>query len=240
MKYTAVVKEFSRFAHAYDAHNVIQNEVAKTLVDLLPKTIYEVVIDIGCGSGAVYQYMKGKNISMLKFIALDSSLEMLAIHPEQINIDKICANFNKQEAFSFVSQQENLIISASALQWSKDLNFTFSRLASKAPEAYFAIFTSATFKTLHQISEVTSPIYSVEVLKSNIDKYYEAEYEVQGYTLKFTSVKEMFRYIKRSGVSGGERQLSYKKTKHLMDTYPLDYLEFEVLYVRAKSLTFSD
>jgi malonyl-CoA O-methyltransferase len=47
----------------------------------------------------------------------------------------------------------------------------------------------------------------------------------------------MFRYIKKSGVSGGEKQLSYKETRHLMETYPLDYLEFEVLFVKAKALT---
>ena len=240
MKYATVVKEFSRFAHAYNVHNVIQEEVAKTLVELLPKNNYDVVIDIGCGSGAVYQYMKSKNIRILKFIALDSSLEMLAIHPEQTNIEKVCANFNTQEAFSFAQDKKSLLISSSALQWSKNLDFTFSKLASKASEAYFSIFTSATFQTLHQISGASSPIYSVQTLKSSINKYYEAQYEVQRYTLKFTSVKEMFRYIKRSGVSGGEKQLNYKEAKHLMDTYPLDYLEFEVLFVRAKSLTFFD
>jgi malonyl-CoA O-methyltransferase len=46
----------------------------------------------------------------------------------------------------------------------------------------------------------------------------------------------MFNYIKKSGVSGGEKQLTYKQTKQLMKNYPLNYLEFEVLFVKAKSL----
>lgn len=46
----------------------------------------------------------------------------------------------------------------------------------------------------------------------------------------------MFKYIKKSGVSGGEKQLSYKETKQLMHTYPLSYLEFEVLFVEGTSL----
>jgi malonyl-CoA O-methyltransferase len=41
----------------------------------------------------------------------------------------------------------------------------------------------------------------------------------------------MLRYIKQSGVSGGKRQLSYKDIKNLLDNYPLDYLEFEVLFI---------
>jgi len=46
----------------------------------------------------------------------------------------------------------------------------------------------------------------------------------------------MFRYIKKSGVSGGEKQLNYQQMKRLMENYPLNYLEFEVLFVEATSL----
>ena len=43
----------------------------------------------------------------------------------------------------------------------------------------------------------------------------------------------MLKYIKRSGVSGGVKPLSYKQTKNLLDSYPLEYLEFEVLFLRV-------
>ena len=237
MKHTAAVKEFSRFAHSYDVHNMIQDEVAETLVTSLPENRYDKVIDIGCGSGAVYKYMCKMNIQVSQFIALDSSSEMLAFHPNYSNIEKVCANFNTEDAFSFASDESSIIISASALQWSQDLDFTFSNLAKKASSAYFAIFTSNTFKTLHLTAKAISPIYSVEELEKNIEKYYKADFEVKRYQLHFSSVQEMFRYIKKSGVSGGERQLSYKETKYLMTTYPLDYLEFEVLFVKAKALS---
>jgi malonyl-CoA O-methyltransferase len=46
----------------------------------------------------------------------------------------------------------------------------------------------------------------------------------------------MFKYIKKSGVSGGEKRLGYKEMKVLMELYPLNYLEFEVLFVEATSL----
>jgi len=237
---TAAVKEFSRFAHTYDTYNIIQDEVAQVLVDLLPEAYYETVVDMGSGSGAVYKYMLKKEIDTLRFIALDASAEMLALHPNHPNIKKIQADFNTENAFCLDLSNESIILSASALQWSKDLDFTFSRLASKASKAYFAIFTSGTFKTLHETSGVYSPIYSAEALKNTIDKYYTAEYDIKSYTLKFISVKEMFRYIKRSGVGGGEKQLGYKETKHLMEKYPLDYLEFEVLFVGAKSRTYTN
>ncbi len=41
----------------------------------------------------------------------------------------------------------------------------------------------------------------------------------------------MFKYIKRSGVSGSRKILSYKESKKLLNEYPLSYLEFEVIYI---------
>jgi len=42
----------------------------------------------------------------------------------------------------------------------------------------------------------------------------------------------MFKYIKKSGVSGGEKKLSYKEIKKLINNYPLNYLEFEILVLK--------
>ena len=232
-----VIQEFSRFAHEYDTYNVIQAEVAKALVEQLPSSHYTTLIDIGCGSGEVYKNLEKNHISFEQLIALDSSPEMLEIHPSSKKIKKICADFNKLQTFENLSfAPENLILSSSALQWSKDLDFTLSEISKRSSHAYFTIFTSNTFKTLHETAKITSPIYSEDVLKNTIEKYYRAAFELKKYKLHFKSVREMFNYIKKSGVSGGERQLTYKQTKQLMKNYPLDYLEFEVLFVKATSL----
>ncbi len=232
-----VVKEFSRFANQYDNYNIIQVEVAKTLVNQLSSIGYVTIVDMGCGSGEVYKNIKRKNISCEEFIALDSSQEMLNIHPYDKKVKKVCADFNLSKTFDmFTLEQNDIVISSSALQWSKDLDFTFSKLSKKASKAYLAIFTSSTFKTLHQIAEVKSPIYSEKELKETIIKYYNTTFETRNYRLYFNSVHDMFRYIKKSGVSGGEKKLSYKQMKDLMKVYPLDYLEFEVLFVKADLL----
>ena len=232
-----VIQEFSRFAHEYDSYNVIQAEVAKALVEQLPSSHYTTLIDIGCGSGEVYKNLEKHHLSFDRLLVLDSSPEMLEIHPSSKKIKKICADFNKHQTFENLSfAPENLILSSSALQWSKDLDFTLSEISKKSSHAYFSIFTSNTFKTLHETAQITSPIYSESVLRETIEKYYHATFEVKKYKLHFESVREMFNYIKKSGVSGGEKQLTYKQTKQLMKSYPLDYLEFEVLFVKATSL----
>lgn len=234
---STVIQEFSRFAHEYDTYKVIQAEVAKALVEQLPPSHYTTIIDIGCGSGEVYKNLVKHDLSFDQLLALDSSPEMLKIHPSSEKIKKICADFNKPGTFENLSfSPGNLLLSSSALQWSKDLDFTLSEISKKASPAYFAIFTSNTFKTLHETAQITSPIYPEAVLRETIEKYYDAAFEVKKYKLHFESVREMFNYIKKSGVSGGEKQLTYKQTKELMKHYPLEYLEFEVLFVKATSL----
>ena len=231
------IQEFSRFAHEYNTYNVIQSKVAASLVALVPPSHYDTIIDIGCGSGEVYKNIEKSDCSFKHFIALDSSEEMLALHPLDRKLKTKCIDFNKPNMFEgFNLKDDSLVLSSSALQWSKDLDFTLSQIAKQASRAYFAIFTSNTFKTLHQTAQLSSPIYTDIQLKEVIEKYYDAKFELKTYQLSFDNVRDMFHYIKKSGVSGGEKQLTYREIKHLMRTYPLDYLEFEVLFVQAVSL----
>ena len=237
-KQPSAVKGFSRFAHTYEQYNMIQAKVAKQLVSMLDEKHYPAIIDIGCGSGAMIKNLKAHAIEFDKFIGVDLSEEMLALHPSEANIIKYCVDFNTQESFDKLSNDKNaLILSSSALQWSKDLDLTLSCLSKYGKRAYFAIFTSGTFKTLHQSAGITSPIYDEAEVRKVISKYYDASFMLESYQLTFPNVKEIFRYIQKSGVGGGERQLGYKQMKRLLEEYPLDYLEFEVLFVDATPLS---
>jgi malonyl-CoA O-methyltransferase len=234
-----VIKEFSRFAHKYESYNVIQSNVSKVLVDSLVIKKIPTIIDIGCGSGTVYKNILNNQINFEHFVALDSSKEMLSLHPDSALIAKHHADFNEIATYENLisSANETLLLSSSSLQWSRDLDFSFKHLATKASKAYFAIFTANTFKTLHKTAKVNSPIYEAEALMESIQKYYAANFSLKEYRLEFENTREMFNYIKKSGVSGGEKRLSYKQTKQLMKDYPLNYLEFEVLFVEATSLS---
>jgi len=229
------IKEFSRFAHEYNNYHTIQAQVATYLLSTLEKKSYHTIIDIGCGSGEVYKNSKALSLDFTRFIAIDSSSEMLALHPSDSSIEKQCKNFNTPHAFQNISSSEkDICISSSALQWSQNLDFTFSHIHKVSTNIHFALFTSNTFKTLHYTAKITSPIYSSEVLESCISKYYKAQYEIKNYKLYFENTKDMLVYIKKSGVSGGEKRLSFKETKELIQKYPLEYLEFEVLFVSGR------
>jgi len=237
-KESKVIKQFSRFAHQYNTYNTIQSEVAKALVERIPKQKYTSILDVGCGSGEIYKNIERSRFSFDKFIALDSSKEMLALHPSDLNVDKYHLDFDNIQNYKILNKTEkdNLLISSSAIQWSKNLDTLIRHLSTQAGKAYFAIFTANTFKTLHKTANLKSPIYSECILKEVINKYYYASFQLNSYQLEFKTVRDMFRYIKKSGVSGGEKQLKYSQIKQLMDKYPLNYLEFEVLFVEATPL----
>ena len=229
-------QEFSRFAGTYGQHNRIQAKVAEKLVSMLPEKAYDSIVDIGCGSGEVYRNLKTRNIAFDSFTAMDISAEMLHHHPSDSSISKVLGDFNLSESLSQLPRKRyDLLLSASALQWSSDLDLTLPLLADLSDHCYFAIFTSGTFRSLHRYAGITSPIRSESLLKEKIALYYDASFETVRYTLPFDSVYKMLRYIKESGTSGGERHLSYAQTKHLLENYPHNYLEFEVLFVGPKS-----
>ncbi|NEW60435.1 methyltransferase domain-containing protein [Sulfurovum sp. bin170] len=227
-----IVQEFSRFANQYDSHNSVQSQVAKKLVSMIDKGDYHRIVDIGCGSGSIYKNLIESNISFEKFTALDLSKEMLDIHPSSFKIEKLCLDFNNPKSFEQLKKREyDFLVSSSALQWSMDLDMTLKEISQLSKSCYLSFFTDSTFATLHRVAGVKSPIYSEKSIKSMLKRYYNCSFETVEYRLSFESVHQMFKYIKRSGVSGGDRKLSYKQTKEVIKNYPLDYLEFEVLFV---------
>ena len=227
-----VLHEFSRFAKQYNSYNIIQNRVAKKLVSMLSKKKYETITDIGCGSGAIYKRLISNDVKFSRFKALDFSKEMLELHYSANNIQKIPFDFNRVEDFNLLnSTKEELIISSSALQWSKNIEITLEQIVSTGEEFYFSFFTSNTFKTLHEIADISSPIYSKEKILEVLKKYYIISFEIEEYQLKFKNIREMFKYIKKSGVNGEGNRLKYRDIKKIMSKYPYNYLEFEVLFV---------
>jgi malonyl-CoA O-methyltransferase len=110
------------------------------------------------------------------------------------------------------------------------LFFNLSNLNFK--DFAFAIFTSNTFKTIHKTASISSVLKSKEEVLSLAKKYFpNLKHHHNQYKLEFENNIDMFRYIKKTGVSGNRAILSYKQTKELINKYPLNYLEFEVIFL---------
>jgi malonyl-CoA O-methyltransferase len=229
-------KEFSRFAESYKKYNIIQKKVAKELVSSLQNRSYNRVLDIGCGDGEIFKNLNKNHIQFNHLTAIDMAIGMLDIHPKESKISLIEGDFSIDETFHKLPfNRYDIAISSSALQWSPNLDTTLLNISKISNEISFAIFTSKTFSSLHKCADIKSPIYSEEYLKTKIERYFNAQYNSIDYKLYFETVYEMLRYIKISGVSGGESKLSYREIKQLIRDYPLNHLEFNVIFVRGNS-----
>jgi len=222
--------EFSKNAQDYEQHNLIQNLVVDKLLSLVtskPKYI----LDLGCGSGALCKKIDWK---YKHFTGVDFAPGMLELHPKSKKIECIYGDFNDLTLFENLSTfRYEHIFSASALQWSESLQNVFEHIKKLNAPISFAIFTSNTFKTLNKTAKIDSLLLSSKEINLLQKKYFDVKFEVVEYKLEFKSVREMFKYIKRSGVSGSRNLLSFKEMKQLMREYPLNYLEFEVAFISS-------
>lgn len=224
--------EFSQNAKDYNTYNIIQTKVIKELISKIadnPRTI----LDIGCGRGGIF---KSITWPLKKFIGIDFAQGMIDLHPKQENVELSVKDFNDLQCFNDL-ETDNIdrIISASALQWATDIDKTLHEISTLNIPVTFAIFTSGTFKTLHQTASIPPLLRSTDEVIQISKKYFNADYKVLKYRLDFSSVREMFQYMKRSGVSGGRNILNFKQMKMLMNDYPLEYLEFEILLIHEEN-----
>lgn len=228
-----VSSEFSKRALEYESYNVIQNMVIEKLlkhVKQKPKNI----LDIGCGSGALCRAI---NWEYERFIGVDFATGMLELHPKSSKIETIYGDFNDDKLFeNMLTYIYDFIFSASALQWADDLDRVFRKIKELNAPVALAIFTSNTFKTINQTASINSILKSADEVNELQKKYFNAEFEVLNYKLEFESTRDMFRYIKRSGVSGSRKILNYKESKRLLNEYPLNYLEFEVAFIYSSTI----
>jgi len=223
-----ISSEFSKYATEYDSLNSVQTEVIKKLLkDMSYKPKY--ILDLGCGSGSLCESI---NWEFKHFTGVDFAPGMLELHPKSKKIEAIYGDFNDETLFENLSTYRfDHIFSASALQWAENLEDVFKQISSLNTPVSLAIFTSGTFQTLNETASLPSLLRDTQEIQRVQSKYFKADFEVVKYKLAFETTRDMFRYIKKSGVSGSRNILSFKETKKLMREYPLNYLEFEVAFI---------
>ena len=228
----SVKNQFSKYAKDYKNHNIIQQIVAKSLVREL-KTKPKRILELGCGSGQVYNHISW-DLDFYK--AIDFSASMCELHPRAKNVEIKCFDFDTQEFLNDIKNDTyDVVLSSSALQWSKDLLKIIKQLSLITKEINAVLFTSNTFKTIQDITKTKSPILDEQSIKEAFSKYFSCEFETIMYKLEFDNKKDLFDYIKKSGVSGANASLDFKHAKKLYKEYNINYLEFEVIFVKTIS-----
>ncbi len=224
-----IVKEFSKNAGTYGKYNTIQKQVAKKLISLV-KNKPKKIIDLGSGSGELYKLVDWE---LEKFLAVDISKNMCSLHPKEKNVKVLNIDYEKDKLYENILKDEefDIVFSSSSLQWSKNLEKMVKNFSDLSKNCAVSLFCNQTFKTIYDNSHLDSFLPDYKRVIEIFSQFYDINYKREFYKLYFDDNISKFRYIKKSGVSGGKRRLNYADTKKLIENYPIDYLEFEVLYL---------
>lgn len=119
---------FSRAAERYDEVAVLQREMGQRLLDRLELMLIQpkVILDIGCGTGVATMEL-AKRYRKAQVIALDFAMPMLQETRKRGTWLRrprcLCADL---EQLPLADNSVDLIYSNAAIQWSNDLDHTFS------------------------------------------------------------------------------------------------------------------
>ncbi|GHS87970.1 hypothetical protein FACS189487_05230 [Campylobacterota bacterium] len=246
----AAVRRFDRFCEDYSVRNGLQRAIARELVskiDFYPRDFcVQKILDLGAGEGAVFRQIAqnsgqifggGCRLNYGQFFALDLSPSMLNMHPSSDKIVKICADFNSESDMAKLAQFApiDLVISSCALQWAHNLDFALGTISKLAKHAAFALFTDGTFAALREFSGRGTTLLPIDEVKETLSKFYDAKIYTKNFRVDFRDHRELFSYIRKSGIGGGEKTLTIAETKKLINSYPYNYLTYETLFATAKS-----
>lgn len=221
-------------ALSYDKYALFQKELAfivcSKVLDFLKINSNFGVIDLGCGSGfianALNSLLESENIFLNFFLGIDISNSMLQIHPKRLsNIKQIKLLNMSFDDFNFCKIENSIIVSSSALQWSKKLDSIFYEI-TKIPFA-ISLFTSNSLKELHNFLGTRSPIYSIEFIQKLIKTNFNIEYDVVTKKLYFNNSKAIMSHLKTNALLSGN--LSFKKAKELYKQESFRTLTYESL-----------
>lgn len=239
---TSTRQHFDRAAQSYDAAAGLQQEVAKRLVERLDyiKINPQRALDIGCGTGYLTKDLL-KRYPKAKTIALDLALSMVQKTKQHGSwLRKPYAICGDAEQLPLKADSVNLIVSGLMLQWSNDLNKTFTGFHSVlAPNGLllFTTFGPDTLKEMRQswVSVDKRPHTSSFTDMHEIgDALLQAGFinpvtDMEVITMTYGSVRQLMRDIKNIGATNTRSE----RNKGLMGKQKLK--DFENAYEAFKT-----
>ncbi len=227
---------FSSKAKDYDQNAILQKSIAEKLIKFSEEEIKNSVkiLDFGCGTGFLAKSIKAK-FAKENF---EKNITQSDISPEMCRIasaygEVICSDFDN---LPFEEENFDMIISSCALQWSLNLERTFSglyKILKNNGKVAFSIFGQRTFEELKNfpVNKFLSLDEIEKILKNCGFKNIKTEREI--YTENI-SLKKLFDNMKNIGanVNVGNNKLTKSNYKELQKNYN-NQVTWEVYYIKA-------
>jgi malonyl-CoA O-methyltransferase len=249
---------FERAADTYDASAVLQREIAKRLSERLDyiKQQPATVLDVGSGTGFITKDML-KRYPKANVIALDSAFNMALKSKLQGGFWRkpkvICAD---AEQLPIKPDSIDFLISNLMLQWSNDLNKTFSGFHSVLAPNGLLLFSTFGPETLNEMRQSWASIDNRPYTSTFADMheigdallqagFIDPVTDMEMITMTYANVRQLMQDIKQIGASNTDSQRSkglmgkeklkafenaYEQFKTTDDLYPASW---EIIYGHA-------
>lgn len=234
------MESFDRSANTYPTFNFLQRNIAGELLALCASHLPPMrsCIDIGCGSGAVFEQIAATRETdspqaafvrhLHTFVGLDSAPKLLQTHARSPIVRLVCGDFNRPLREQIGDGTFDVALASSSLQWAENLEQTLGEIAHIAPRLGAAIFTSRSLFELHSFIGIQSPLRDCASLRHHLEALFCGVCLPRLYTLRFENLHALLRYLQKSGIRG-QTTLDTAQTQRLRH-FRDNQLVFEVLY----------
>lgn len=219
---------FRQALTTYDAHAVVQRELADRLLQLagkFPAISYERVLEIGCCSGLLTQMLceqQRVSVLFLNDLVADCRQPVMARIPED-RLPVIHPLFGDIESLQ-LPDRLSLVISGATFQWLADLPRFLHRLSQALREQGFLVFSVFGPGSLFEFTELTgvgldyrTPEQMSDLLAE--DFIVEEVVSVQA-QLILPTPRDVLHHLRATGVSGLRE---YRWTKSLLRSFEDEY-----------------
>lgn len=229
-----IARHFSSRAHDYDKLALMQKDIADRLLKLIPEKDYLTILDIGCGTGYMCRQLK-KRFPAAQVTGVDIASEMLrkamAEDPEG---NYICEDFTKMD---ISGKRYDLIVSASALQWTDNINQILEKFHSSCNTMAYAVFTAPSLESLRHAFLLAYKLaglpYREHALCFPEAKQLPNVVKSARYQQDYISWRDAFKSLKAIGGNytfNYERPYINRNVLAMLDSLPEAHLEWKVVW----------
>ncbi len=219
----ALKNSFSRASSTYDDFSLVQRQVNRHVLELVPDRGFEDALEIGCGTGAFTRILLEK-VDVRRLMALDISFNMLlqakkALAQPSCKCTFLCCD-GERPCFK-TDKGFDLIVSSSCTHWFEDFGASILNMVTNhlRPGGYMvcSLFGSSTLIELKEILSELYPQREFMLPPSDFPTRHEVEsilrgrvteMETEEITIKreYKDLLELLLSLKRTGTTARSKQ----------------------------------
>ena len=226
----ALANRFGKAAQSYDQYALLQKEVGRNLLSLIPDENYGNGLDLGCSSGF---FLPDLQQWCNYLLALDISTGMLKQAALRDNAQGyVCGD---AEALPLCSESQDLVFTSLALQWCHDPVQAFREIKRVLTSRGYALFATLSEGSLFELREAWTAVddhehinqfMAIPELRSvlqNAGLQYKT-WQTRRHVMHYADVNAILQSLKQIGASqvNGERSqglLTRQKLFRLQQAY---------------------